>query len=121
MKKVLAFLFVCLSFSVAYGQQKIHVDAMHIMQLQLRINPDDASWRTFKAPASQFQGAPFFIADARARYYSKEEVEEITRQLDKILNPDTFFSTQDEYSRFYLEFTEKMRVNQEEKVMEPVR
>ena len=84
---------------------------MNFMQMQMRINPDDTAWRTFKAPPSQFQGAPFFIADARARFYSKDEVEAFTKELDKVLNPDKYFGSQEDYNKFNMEFMEKIRTD----------
>ena len=109
MKKLLVLFIIVTGVKPVVAQQKIHVDAMHIMMLQLRINPDDPSWRTFKAPVSQYQGAPFFVADAYAPFFSKEEVDGITVDLDKLLNPDKYFSKQEEYAVFYEEFQKKMR------------
>lgn len=111
MKKTITILLLVHAVITANAQEKIKVSAMNFMQMQMRINPEDLSWRTFKAPPSQYHGVPFFVADASARFYSKEEVEAFTNELDKILNPDKYFTSQEAYNQFNMAFIEKVRTD----------
>jgi hypothetical protein len=107
MKKYITLLLLLFVFVEAKAQQKIKVEPMRLLQLQIPINANDTIWRGFKMPDSQFRGVPVFITVADARFYSKEEVKQITTGLDKVLNPDKFFNSQPEYLVFYGEFMKK--------------
>jgi hypothetical protein len=104
---------------IANAQQKIKLNPMMLMQLRIPIQPDDKSWATWNVlPSPQdstktiridrmSQGFAPFIARADAPYYSQSQVSEIKISLEKILNPDLYFSSQEDFMKSYQEFMDK--------------
>ena len=90
-----------------------------LMQLRIPIQPDDKSWVNWNImPSPQdssktlrldrlAQGFAPFIARHDAPYYSSKQVKEIQTALEKILNPDGYFATQEEFMKYYQEFMGK--------------
>jgi len=89
---------------------------MMLMQLRIPIQPNDKSWVHWNVMPSvqdstktiridrKVQGYAPFIPRNDAPYYSAIQIKEIQISLEKILNPDYYFSTQEEFMRFYREF-----------------
>jgi hypothetical protein len=119
MKKLILFLLFFIPCMISYSQQRIRPKMMMLMQLRIPIQPDDKSWvHWYEIPnpkdTSQIiridrkaQGYAPFIALQDAPYYSVTQVKEIQYSLERILNPDNYFSTEEEYMRYSSEFMEK--------------
>jgi hypothetical protein len=117
-RQYILFLFL-FAGGTAYSQQKIKTSMVMLIQIQIPIQPDDKSWTTWNImPSPQdstktiridrmAQGYAPFIARADAPYYSSSQVNEIKISLEKILNPDLYFSSQEEFMKYYQEFMDK--------------
>jgi hypothetical protein len=118
MKKLLLFCLVCLATPL-FAQQKIRVAMNMLLQIKIPTQPDDKSWVHWNVMPSlqdstktiridrMVQGYAPFIPINDAPYYSASQVKEIQISLEKILNPDGYFLTQEEFMKFYSEFIEK--------------
>ena len=106
MKRIFLLLLLITSANFLFAQQKIKVDAMQLMQIQIAINPNDTAWRSFQMPSSQFKGIPIFRAEMNAPFYSEQQVMAIKNELEKILKPDKYFTTQEEYNKVLQSFSE---------------
>jgi hypothetical protein len=119
MKKLIFLLLLLITHKFSIAQERIRVSANMLMQIHIPIQPDDKSWvHWYEIPnpkdTSQIiridrkaQGYAPFIALHDAPYYSASQVKEIQISLEKILNPDGYFSAQEEFMKFYTEFIEK--------------
>jgi hypothetical protein len=119
MKKIFLLFAFILVVKNSYSQEHIRVPANMLMQIHIPIQPDDKSWVHWNLMPSlqdstktiridrMVQGYAPFIAREDAPYYSATQVKEIQLGLEKILNPDGYFLTQEEFMVFYREFNEK--------------
>ena len=118
MKRIIFILFVCFVTHV-FAQERIRVPSNMLMQIHIPIQPNDKSWVNWnEMPSSQdstkiiridrlVQGYAPFIPRNDAPYYSSSQVKEIQVSLEKILNPDLYFSGQEEFMKYYQEFLGK--------------
>ena len=116
MKKILIAFLLILPSNKIYGQEKISVSSVMLMQLHIPIQPDDKSWTNWNVMPSlqdstktiridrMVQGFGPFIARHDAPYYSSSQVLEIQVSLEKIFNPDLYFLTQEEFMKYFQEF-----------------
>jgi hypothetical protein len=119
MRKIFVLMVLLNSAYTVQAQERIHVPANMLMQLRIPIQPDDKSWVHWNIMSSLYdsiktiridrmvQGYAPFIPRQDAPYYSSSQVKEIQISLEKILNPDGYFSTQEEFKKFYREFMGK--------------
>jgi hypothetical protein len=118
MKRIFFILIVCFSTS-AFAQERIRVPANLLLQLKIPIQPTDKSWAKWNfIPSLQdstktiridrmVQGNAPFIPREDAPYYSAVQIKEIQLSLEKILNPDGYFTTQEEYLKYSREIMER--------------
>ena len=119
MKKIFLLLAFFLVTKISFSQERIRVPANMLLQIHIPIQPDDKSWVHWNImPTLQdstktiridrmVQGYAPFIPRHDAPYYLTSQVKEIQISLEKILNPDDYFSTQEEFMGFYREFLRK--------------
>jgi len=119
MKKLLMVSFLFFISTMVYSQSRIKTPMMMLIQVRIPIQPDDKSWVNWYATPSlqdstktiridrRAQGFSPFIARHDAPYYSSAQVKEIQLSLERILNPDGYFATQEEFRVFYQEFLDK--------------
>ena len=118
MKKLFVLIFLAFA-SFANAQQKIHVPANLLLQLRIPIQPDDKSWAKWNEMRSpddstkiiridrMAQGFAPFIARHDAPYYGAAQVAEIQQSLEKIMNPDLYFASQEEYMNYFRSFQDE--------------
>jgi hypothetical protein len=119
MKKIILLILFILTIKISYSQERIRVPMNMLLQIKIPIQPDDKSWVHWNVMPSlqdstktiridrMVQGYAPFIPRNDAPYYSAAQVKEIQISLEKILNPDGYFLTQEEFMVFYREFNEK--------------
>ena len=119
MKKIFLIFLLFFSCKMVYSQQRIKTNMMMLIQMRIPIQPDDKSWVHWNVMPSpqdstktiridrKVQGYAPFIPRHDAPYYSSSQVKEIQISLEKILNPDGYFSTQEEFMGFYRTFLGK--------------
>jgi hypothetical protein len=126
MKKASLILFIMCISIIGYSQNRIRTPLNLLLQIHIPIQPNDRSWVHWNfMPSLQdstktiridrmVQGYAPFIPRQDAPYYSASQVKEIQISLEKILNPDGYFLTQEEFMGFYREFLSKFVYRQAE-------
>ena len=118
MKKILLTLFIGLSVQT-FAQQNIRVPLNMLLQIKIPIQPDDKNLNDWNVvPSLQdsgqivrtdraFRGFAPFIPVNDAPYYSASSISEIKISLEKLLNPDLYFKSNEEFMRFSSNFLDK--------------
>jgi hypothetical protein len=126
MKKIIFLLLLLITHKFSIAQERIRIPANMLLQIHIPIQPNDKSWVHWNIMPSlqdstkniridrMIQGYAPFIPRQDAPYYSASQVKEIQLSLEKILNPDGYFLTQEEFMGFYREFLSKFVYRQAE-------
>ena len=57
---------------------------IELMQVEIRLHPDDTMFNNVKFDHLPVKGFPFFTADARKDFYTKEQRDSVLRKIDAL-------------------------------------
>ena len=112
MKKYFLLCIFAVLAKVSIAQDRIRVPLNLMLMLKVPIQPNDTSWKKWNFIPNpkdstqtiridrRVQGFPAFIPRHDAPFYNESQRNEIRRGFEKILNPDDYFATQEEFMTF---------------------
>ena len=112
MRRIILFIGFMQCMHVAYAQDRSRVPFNMLLQLKVPIQPNDTSWKKWNFIPNpkdstqtiridrRVQGFPAFIPRHDAPFYNESQRNEIRLGFEKILNPDDYFATQEEFMTF---------------------